>query len=65
GIPVVTQIVSQLQKSGDPSVEDILAIEDMLKDPESYFEPQNAENPADPEAAENAEDPGGEDTSES
>jgi hypothetical protein len=37
GLPAVRKIVEQLEKNGDPTLEDIAAITDMMKQPEEYF----------------------------
>nr|BDD47314.1 hypothetical protein 17 [bacterium] len=38
GAPAVRKIVDELEDKRDPTLEEIEALDDMLKDPESYFE---------------------------
>ena len=37
GVPAVRKIVDELENRGDPTLEDINALGQMLKEPEAYF----------------------------
>ena len=38
GVPAVRKLIEELDRKGDPTLKEIEALSDLLKDPESYFE---------------------------
>ncbi len=38
GLPAMHKIIDQLADKKDPTIEDIEAIDEMMREPESYFE---------------------------
>jgi hypothetical protein len=38
GVPAAKRIIEELARKDDPTLEEIEALDDMMKDPEAYFE---------------------------
>ncbi len=38
GVPAARKLIDELERKGDPTLEEIDALSDMMRDPESYFE---------------------------
>ncbi len=38
GVPAARKLIDELERKGDPTLEEIEALSDMMKDPESYFD---------------------------